>query len=151
MEREGCQLLEDRRGVTVRRGGRNDLKAIEAIQGASPEAAQWNPTDYLEYDLWMADREGEPAGFLVSRTPVAGECEILNLAVAPEHRRKGVARSLLRALCAGFRGTLYLEVRASNEAAQHFYKSFGFDRVTIRPEYYREPLEPAIVMKFHSC
>jgi ribosomal protein S18 acetylase RimI-like enzyme len=35
--------------------------------------------------------------------------------------------------------------------ARLFYKSVGFEEVTTRPEYYQEPPEPAIVMKFHSC
>jgi len=137
--------------VTVRRGGPRDLSAIGGIQHASPEAAQWNPAEYLEHHLWVAEREGQVAGFLVARTPAPGECEILTVAVAPRYRRQGIARTLFAALLSDFRGTIYLEVRPSNEIARKFYKSLGFDELTIRAAYYQSPPEPAIVMKFHSC
>jgi len=137
--------------LAVRRGGTADLEAIRAIQNASSEAAQWEVSEYLQYDLRVAERAGRVAGFLVSRTLAPGECEILNLAVAPECRRKGVAHALVRACLGELSGDIILEVRASNEAAQKFYKSVGFQEVTIRSQYYSSPVESAIVMKFHSC
>jgi [ribosomal protein S18]-alanine N-acetyltransferase len=137
--------------VAVRRGGPSDLTAIGAIQQASPEAAQWNPTDYLEHHLWVADREGRVAGFLVARTLAPGECEILNVAVAPQGRRQGIAHALFAALLRDFHGTICLEVRRSNEMARNVYKSLGFEELAVRPGYYQDPPEPAIVMKFHSC
>jgi ribosomal-protein-alanine N-acetyltransferase len=90
-------------------------------------------------------------GFLVWRPLAEGECEVLNLAVAPEFRRQGVARELLNPLL-NLRGTqAFLEVRESNQAARIFYKSMGFQEVNIRRDYYGSPAESAIVMKFHSC
>ncbi len=135
----------------VRPGVISDLEAIAAIQSASREAAHWDPRDYFQYDLRVAVVDGHVAGFLVGRTLAAGESEILNLAVAPERRRRGVARSLVKGWLTGINGDVFLEVRASNEAAQKFYKSLGFQVVTVRPEYYSSPVETAIVMKFHSC
>ncbi len=90
-------------------------------------------------------------GFLVARTLAADEREILNLAVAPDFRRKGVARELLASAFKGFRGGVFLEVRESNGVAQEFYKSLGFKELSKRPGYYDSPPETAIVMKFHSC
>ena len=72
--------------MTVRRLRADDLPAIAAIQQASPEAAQWSPEDYLGYDCLVAICNGAIAGFLVTRTLVPGEQEILNLAVAPGWR-----------------------------------------------------------------
>ena len=135
----------------VRRGELSDLSAIEIIQKASPEAAQWSPTGYLQYDLRVAVLGLHVVAFVVIRTLAPGEREILNLAVTPELRRQGIARALWNALQEGFRGATYLEVRASNLAAQKFYKSLGFEELTVRPGYYQNPPEPAIVMKFHSC
>jgi ribosomal-protein-alanine N-acetyltransferase len=135
----------------VRRGDVGDLSAIEVIQKASPEAAQWSPAEYLQYDLLVAVRELQVVAFAVVRTLAAGEREILNLAVNPEFRRQGIARALWNALHESFRGATYLEVRASNLAAQEFYKSLGFEELTVRPGYYQNSCEPAIVMKFHSC
>jgi ribosomal-protein-alanine N-acetyltransferase len=136
---------------TVRRGDAGDLSAIEAIQKASPEAAQWSPAEYLQYDLLVAVRGLHVVAFVVVRTLAPGEREILNWAVTPEFRRQGIARALWSALQEGFHGATYLEVRASNLAAQKFYKSVGFEELTVRTGYYQNSSEPAIVMKFHSC
>jgi len=142
--------------LEIRRGEVRDLKAIAAIQDASPDAAHWKPAEYLGYDLWVAVRENRVAGFLVVRSmgfqPEGGEeCEVLNLAVAPEARRQGIARRLFEARFYGFFGAVYLEVRESNRSAREFYKSMGFQEVSRRPDYYPSPNETAIVMKFHSC
>jgi len=137
--------------MTLRRGEPADLAEIRTIQAASPGAAQWDPTEYLHYDLFVAAHGIHLCGFLAARTLSHGECEILNLAVSPEFRRQGVGRSLMGALLESFSGVIYLEVRPSNTAARLFYKSLGFQEVTTRPDYYQAPVEPAIVMKFHSC
>ncbi|HUK17213.1 MAG TPA: ribosomal protein S18-alanine N-acetyltransferase [Bryobacteraceae bacterium] len=135
----------------IRAGGAADLAPIAAIQAASPEAAQWEVSGYLQYDLRVAICEKQVVGFLVSRAPDGSECEILNLAVSPQFRRAGIGRLLVESLLAGFSGTVFLEVRASNRVATGLYKSIGFEEVSRRPNYYDSPLEAAIVMKFHSC
>jgi ribosomal-protein-alanine N-acetyltransferase len=88
---------------------------------------------------------------VVTRVLTGDEREILNLAVAPDFRRRGVARALLDGALDGFHGSVFLEVRESNGIAQEFYKSLGFKEVSKRKEYYDSPPETAIVMKFHSC
>ena len=137
--------------LVVRPGGPADLAAIATIQAASPEASQWNPTDYLQYDLRVAVSGAVISGFVVLRTLAPGESEILNLAVAPQYRRHGVGRALLATGLRDFHGAVFLEVRASNHAAQKFYKSLGFQEFSVRPKYYASPEETGIVMKFHSC
>ena len=135
----------------MRRGGPSDLDSISAIQAASPEAAQWTPADYLQHDFRVALLDARVVGFLITRTLAPGESEILNLAVAPDCRRQGVARALIQACLRDLQGDLFLEVRASNRTARNFYKSLGFEDFIVRPEYYSSPLETGIVMKFHSC
>ena len=141
--------------TAIRRGGTDDLSAVAAIQQASPEAAHWQVADYLEQIFLVAAVDDRVVGFLVARDVAWGvgeaEREILNLAVAPEFRRRGVARNLLQGCLTGFSGTLILEVRESNLAAQSFYKSLGFQELSRRPRYYEHPDESAIVIKFHSC
>lgn len=137
--------------TAIRSGEAGDLAEIAAIQDASPEAANWNVTAYLRYDLRVAIVAKQIAGFLVSRRVDALESEILNLAVRPEFRRHGVARELVRALVSDTSGDLFLEVRESNHAARNLYNSMGFQEVSRRPSYYEFPPEAAIVMKFHSC
>ncbi|HEY1906001.1 MAG TPA: ribosomal protein S18-alanine N-acetyltransferase [Myxococcaceae bacterium] len=81
---------------------------------------------------------------------VHDELHVLNVATAPEHRRRGVARAVLQAaLDVGRqrRCTLAtLEVRRSNAAALELYRAFGFRPVGIRPNYYVDEGEDAIVM-----
>ena len=135
----------------IRRGAPGDLAEVAALQQVSREAAQWSVSDYLQYDFRVAVEGQRIAGFLVARRVAADESELLNLAVCPELRRKGVARALVTALLADAAGSVYLEVRESNAAARAFYKSMGFQEVSVRSTYYEDPPEPAIVMKFHSC
>jgi ribosomal-protein-alanine N-acetyltransferase len=137
--------------TAIRRGGAEDLDAVAAIQETSPGAARWKVADYLEQDFRVAIEGNRIVGFLVARTLAADEREILNLAVAPDSRRRGVARALLASVFKGFRGGVFLEVRESNEVAQEFYKSLGFKELSKRAGYYDSPPETAIVMKFHSC
>jgi ribosomal-protein-alanine N-acetyltransferase len=134
----------------IRRGEAGDLEAVAAIQSTCPEAAHWPVTEYLRYEFTVSLCAGAVAGFLVWRPLGGGECEVLNLVVGPAWRRQGVARQLVEPLL-GEGNTVFLEVRESNMAAQSFYKSMGFQEVSIRKKYYDSPPESAIVMKFHSC
>jgi len=90
------------------------------------------------------------AGYLLART-IAGEAEILNLAVLPKARRHGVGRSLLRAGLGEVvrRGATkaFLEVRESNVAAQRLYEEAGFRPVGVRTGYYRRPKENAVLLE----
>ena len=137
--------------TAIRRGGADDLEAVAAIQAASPGAAAWMVTGYLDRDFRVAIVENRVAGFLVARTVAADEREILNLAVAPDFRRTGVARALVQGFLEGSQGPVFLEVRESNTVALKFYKSLGFKELNKRKGYYESPPESAIVMKFHSC
>jgi len=89
------------------------------------------------------------AGYLIARE-VAGTGEVLNLAVSPDFRRRGVARALLRAGLTYLRKRrveeVYLEVRESNRSAQALYLSSGFRPVGQRAAYYRNPKEDALVL-----
>jgi [ribosomal protein S18]-alanine N-acetyltransferase len=128
-----------------------DWDAVAAIQSACPEAAHWPVAQYVPYEFTVSIADGTVAGFLVWRRLAEGECEVLNLAVAPAFRRRGIGRELLHPLLNSRGNQIFLEVRASNQAARVFYKSLGFHEVSIRHLYYESPSEAAIVMKFHSC
>jgi [ribosomal protein S18]-alanine N-acetyltransferase len=81
---------------------------------------------------------------------VHDELHVLNVATAPEHRNRGVARLVLETtLDHGRRKRCTLatlEVRRSNAAALGLYRDFGFRPVGIRPNYYVDEGEDAIVM-----
>lgn len=127
--------------MRIRPGRAEDYEAIARIQSASPEAAQWEPSGY---ELLVAELDGSLAGFLVWRAVAHDEAEILNLAVTPIHRRRGIARALLAQIP---KPALFLEVREGNQAARALYRSCGFEEAGRRPAYYRHPPETAIVMK----
>jgi ribosomal-protein-alanine N-acetyltransferase len=90
------------------------------------------------------------AGYLIGRE-AAGSGEILNLAVAPEFRRRGIGGELLEAGLAAFRRRraheVFLEVRESNHSAQSLYLARGFRPVGQRASYYRNPREDALVLR----
>jgi [ribosomal protein S18]-alanine N-acetyltransferase len=92
------------------------------------------------------------AGFIVVREIFAAgkneqsEREILNLAVAPAFRRRGIATLLLRNELRS-NAIYFLEVRESNSAARKLYSLLGFVEVGRRKQYYRNPTETAIVMQ----
>ncbi len=91
-----------------------------------------------------------PAGYLVGRE-AGGSGEILNLAVAPEFRRRGIAGELLGGGLEEFRRRgateIFLEVRESNHSAQALYLARGFRPVGPRAAYYRNPREDALVLR----
>lgn len=82
---------------------------------------------------------GQPLGFALWRT-ISGDSELLLLAVAPEHRRRGVGQRLLSEFIEQARrqgvARVHLEVRDGNPAIA-MYQSAGFSRVGHRPLYYR--------------
>lgn len=91
-------------------------------------------------DAAVESRSGALLGFALSRG-AAGEAEVLSLAVAPDHRRRGIAGRLLRRhldrLAAARIGTLFLEVEETNAAARALYAAAGFAEVGRREAYYR--------------
>jgi ribosomal-protein-alanine N-acetyltransferase len=115
----------------------------------------WSETSFREAldSPWtfglVAHRGNGVAGYLIGRE-VAGTGEVLNLAVAPDYRRHGVARALLRAGLSYLRKRrveeVFLEVRESNQSAQALYLSSGFRPVGQRAAYYRNPKEDALVL-----
>ena len=88
-------------------------------------------------------------GFLIFWL-VHDEVHVLNVAVAPEYRRKGIARTLMaeteKRAFDHAAALMTLEVRRSNLAALELYRQFDFRAVGVRPNYYVDEGEDAIVM-----
>lgn len=136
-------------GLTIRPLRESDGAAIERITHLSPEASAWPPESYAGLPGWVAETPAGVVGFIVARS-AADEMEILNLAVHPDARRRGIAAELLEAALdygrsAGLRRA-FLEVRQSNLPARRTYERQGFVSVGLRPRYYRHPEENALVM-----
>lgn len=101
--------------------------------------------------LWLvAVEEGQVIGYVGSQA-VLDAADIMNVAIAPEHRRKGIARLLLLQLEEEMRqkdvASLTLEVRASNLPAQALYEELEYREVGRRPNYYRKPKEDALILR----
>lgn len=130
--------------VKIRPWKAKDIPAIYRIAEAS-FPLPW-PLDELQRELQnehalllLAEEEGACLGFLqVWR--VFDEAEIINIAVAPMHRKKGIANLLMKALMEALkeRGVtdIYLEVRVSNTDARGLYEHYGFTVTGTRERYY---------------
>jgi ribosomal-protein-alanine N-acetyltransferase len=141
--------------VPMRVGDLDDVMEIERQAHRSP----WTRQVFIEeldrdWARLMLIKERRPAG---SRTVafcnywlVRDEVHILNVATHPDERRRGHARRLLEHIVefAVRHGCRYvtLEVRRGNLGAVKLYRQFGFRPVGIRPRYYAEDAEDAVVM-----
>jgi len=124
------------------------LASIHAT--AFPKAEQWN-ANVIGLQLGLLGGFGflHPAGGMVLARVAADEAEILTLAVRPERRRSGLGRALLltamaEATARGARA-MFLEVRASNEAARALYAAAGFTRVGTRARYYPDGADALVL------
>jgi len=100
---------------------------------------------------WLVALDGKrPVGYIGLHI-AADEGEIVNLAVSPGWRKKGVGAALLGTVLdfAAFQGVtaVWLEVRESNTAARRLYEKAGFAPEGIREKYYSAPVENAVMMK----
>ena len=129
--------------MTVRPATAADARAMAAIHAASFDAA-WSEEDILALMTGaggLALATGEPlCGFIIGRS-VAGEAELLTLAVAPATRGAGFGRALVEGLLAAITEveTVFLEVAADNAAALALYRSAGFEAAGMRRGYYPRP------------
>ncbi len=136
------------RYVDLRPGDATDLAAVnrvmhEAFDPMFGEA--WSSSQCIGMlalpGVWLtlAAEDGMLTGFAMARA-VAGDGELLLLAVQPESRGRGIGGALLRSVIADARDRgaerLHLEVRAGNGAVG-MYRAHGFEQVGTRRSYYR--------------
>ena len=105
--------------------------------------------------LWLVwEEDGAAAAYLgVQRVPP--QADVMNVAVSPALRRRGIARALFAELERRLPeiDELFLEVRASNSGAIALYRTLGFEQVGRRPNYYLDPREDALILRkelFHT-
>lgn len=101
--------------------------------------------------LWVVALDEEQVAGYVGSQSVEGEADMMNVAVHPNYRRRGIAGELVTHLIAQLAEnnvhSLALEVRASNLPAISLYEKLGFTQVGRRPNYYRNPKEDALILK----
>ena len=101
--------------------------------------------------LWLvAEENGAVAGYIGSQT-CTDESDVMNVAVHPDFRRRGIAEALVNALVAELKAMgshcLTLEVRASNGPAIALYEKLDFHEIGRRKNYYRNPKEDALILR----
>ena len=104
-----------------------------------------------KWALWLVALDDDKvAGYIGSQTSI-DETDVMNVAVHPDYRRRGIAESLIIRLVEELktRGShaLMLEVRASNAPAIALYEKLGFVQVGCRKNYYRNPKEDALILR----
>lgn len=130
----------------------DQVVAIERVSFSDPWSREMFRSEISMLDgsyARVAELDGRVVGYLLAIL-VVDEAHLGNLAVHPDHRRMGIAQRLLDDLLQTCFRTgvkrVTLEVRESNEAARNFYYLNNFIDVAIRKNYYRHPVEDAIVM-----
>ena len=101
--------------------------------------------------LWLVAVEDDRVAGYVGSQSVMEESDMMNVAVHPDFRRKGVAEMLVRELVAALakkdNQCRTLEVRASNAPAISLYEKLGFAQIGLRKNYYRNPKEDALILR----
>lgn len=134
-----------------------DLREIVAIE-RSCFADPWSEESFRRllpghpaiFQVLVLPPDNNVAGYVIAFA-IGGDAELLNIAIEPQSRGKGFAGQMLDALLIdlGGRGVkaAFLEVRESNRAALGLYGSRGFREIGRRKNYYRRPVEDALVMR----
>jgi len=143
------------RGVFLRRAEPNDAAAVTALERVSSLHPWSEPQLRAEIErpapdaVLVLEGRGRIVAYAALRV-VLDEMHVMNLAVHPDVRRRGLGRFLLgialaRAVRAGARRVL-LEVRAGNAAARALYTECGFVPLGQRKQYYVDPTDDALVL-----
>jgi ribosomal-protein-alanine N-acetyltransferase len=143
--------------VLLSRATLSDLPEVSALERAC-YADPWPASAFavlpdnprVFFTVARAEPAGPITGYAISWY-VLDEGELANLAVSAGLRRRGIGRALVQAVLSDARAReireLYLEVRQSNAAARELYAAHEFEQVGRRKEYYRTPVEDALILR----
>ena len=140
--------------MDIRRATADDVSAIaeaEELIFSDP----WGRKDILAAVCqsgamcYVAVSDGALAAYVIGRV-IAPEGEIYRIATLPEKRGRGIGYRILDFAVKTERGrgleSLFLEVRSQNLPALALYRSYGFKKIGVRKNYYKNPTDDAIVM-----
>jgi ribosomal-protein-alanine N-acetyltransferase len=150
--------LDPGSGLTIRAMTERDLDRVMEIASSLATAPQWSRSAYedalvtgsdLRRIALVAEYAGKVVGFVVARV-LASQAEIESIAVDSEAQGLGFGSALLLATLQELRlaevAEVELEMRASNSMAWRLYKRTGFREMGRRREYYRDPVEDAVLL-----
>lgn len=145
--------------ISIRKMTVEDISAVVDLDQKSfslpwPERSfRFEVTDNPASRCWVAEQDGKVVGMIVVWL-IVDEAHVATLATHPDFRRAGIAKRLLahalRQLLNEGAQSSFLEVRASNSAAQDLYRKFGYEEAGRRRRYYRDNDEDAILMNLNS-
>ncbi|MEJ7870786.1 MAG: ribosomal protein S18-alanine N-acetyltransferase [Rubrobacteraceae bacterium] len=130
----------------------SDLPAVMEVGGRSLprpwSEAVWSEEFYSPFGLYLILEEGGALSGFIGLKLISDEAHVMTIAVCPERRRRGLARTLIKAALSEPTAAgvchVYLEVRPSNLAARTLYASLGFVETGVRRGYYGD--EDALLM-----
>ena len=145
--------------IMIRKMTLEDIEQVIAIDRVSfslpwPERSfRFELTDNPASRCWVAEVDGKLVGMIVAWL-IVDEVHVATIATHPDFRRQGIAKNLLshalQHLSTEGAQSSFLEVRASNVAAQEMYRKFGYEESGVRRRYYRDNDEDAILMTLES-
>src|SRR5690606_18000471 len=145
----------DRPHIVFRPMQLSDLPVIMEVEHASfstpwPRQAFYNALMHNRFARYSVIQVDGPVGGYCGLWLLLDEAHITNIAIHPQFRGRGLGESLLSYVMQRARewgaGKMTLEVRVSNTIAQRLYKKLGFEPSGIRPRYYTDNQEDAIIM-----
>lgn len=126
----------------------DDVCEIEKICFSSP----WSKKDLsaqidneTSHFLVAVDENNKAVGYMGLQI-FSGEGYVTNVAVLPQYRKQGIAESLIKEQLKNKMDFITLEVRKSNNPAINLYSKMGFENVGVRPKFYSNPDEDAVIM-----
>lgn len=142
--------------ITIEQMRWDDLNQVLEIEEAS-FSSPWSRTAFEmeiggenRYAYYLVARDGDLIVGYLGAWFIVNEAHITNIAVRPIYRRRGIGELLMNY----FFGkavernidAVTLEVRVSNYNAQHLYRKLGFKEMGVRPKYYQDNQEDALIM-----
>ena len=128
------------------------VAALEKICFSDPWSEK-SVASELENPLshWLVAMEGDTVVGYVGSQTVLGETDMMNVAVHPDYRKRGIAESLIQTLVKDLKDRkshcLTLEVRESNASARALYEKLGFSQIGCRKNYYHNPKEDGLILR----
>ena len=143
--------------IKVRPGDGAVLAKIAALDAEIFAANAWGPDSFSDsagnvYDCLFAALEGERGLLGYGLLRCFDDAEIIRIAVDAEARRQGTGSAILDGMLQEARGrnvsSVFLEVRESNLPARSMYGRAGFAKAGLRKNYYSDPAENAVIMRY---
>jgi ribosomal-protein-alanine N-acetyltransferase len=146
--------------MRIRRAQQKDIEMITGIESLSfsdpwDQNAFYETLRFYPNTFFIAEIDGKIAGFIAAGIEDTGEVlvgHIMNLAVLPELRKRGIGRELVtrteREFILEGVSSIQLEVRESNVNAQEFYERLGYQKILTIAEYYANGEDAIIMMKW---